>query len=239
MGCEGCVLQEPGSAELSLEQFCDRLTACSACERAAERTPELRLLVSRQLESARVIRRLEQAARRQERRIQEMEDEALRYEERVELLESMQKVGLQEMEDELRRKMALVEQQRQAILALSAPILRVGAGVVAVPLVGGLDGERAARLTSSLLDEILRSGALFAIVDLTGVDTIDTATAGHLLRLFQAVRLLGAEVVVSGVRGEVARCLVELGLDLDAVRIRRTLKDALRLCRSEGREARV
>lgn len=238
MGCDSCVLQEPGGADLSLEQFCERLTACSTCERV-EGTPELRVLVARQLESARVIRRLEQAARRQERRNQELEAEAVRYEERIDLLESMQKASLQETEAELRRKMELVEQQRQAILALSAPILRVGAVAVAVPLVGGIDGERAARLTGSLLDEILRSGALFAIVDLTGVDTIDTATAGHLLRLFQAVRLLGAEVVVSGVRGEVARCLVELGLDLDQVRIRRTLRDALRLCRGEGREARV
>ncbi|HSN98142.1 MAG TPA: STAS domain-containing protein, partial [Candidatus Nanopelagicales bacterium] len=182
------------------------------------------------------LRRAEQRARRWEARYEEIAAEHRQHEQRVEILEGMQRAGLAETEAELQAKVALVDQQRLAILALSTPIIQVGERVLALPVIGGLDEDRAALLTTRLLEEIQAQRARYAIVDLTGVERLDEVTAERLLRLAQAVRLLGAEVILTGVRGEAARALVEIGADLSALRIRRNVKEALRMCRGEGRE---
>jgi anti-anti-sigma regulatory factor len=234
-GCETCVLQAPEAAAEALDVLCEKLGGCEGCE-VRERSPEIRLLVGRLLDAARSLRRAEQRARRWEARYEEIASEQRRHEERIEILEAMQQAGLAETDAELQAKVALVDQQRRAILALSVPIIQVGERVLALPLIGGLDEERAALLTSRLLEEIVARRARSAIVDLTGIEAIDEAIAARLLRLAQAVRLLGAEVILTGVRGEAARALVGIGAALSALRIRRNVKDALRTCRGAERE---
>lgn len=235
MDCDPCLLQAPPAAPIPLEALCDRLKDCGQCEILA-RSPEARLLADRLLDTVRSQRRAEQQARRWEARYEEIAAEQRSYEGRIELLEQMQRASLSELEAELRAKVSLVERQRQAILALSTPIIQVGERILALPLIGPMDEERAAHLTSRLLEEILAQGARFAIVDLTGAEGIEEATAARLLRLAHAVRLLGAEVILTGVRGDTARALVGIDAALSALRIRRNIKEALRLCHGAVRE---
>lgn len=133
-------------------------------------------------------------------------------------------------EAELRQRLALIEEQRSLIQRLSAPILEVWEDVIALPIVGGLDGDRASATMDALLDEIARKGVRFALLDLTGVETLDTNTAEHLVRIAQAVSLLGARAIITGVRPAVAQTIVALGIDLSVVETRRNLRDGLREC---------
>lgn len=115
-----------------------------------------------------------------------------------------------------------------AFRALSVPILQVWDGVVALPVIGAIDEARAAHMMERLLDEIVRSQARTAILDLTGADEVDAATAGHLLRLVRAAALLGSRCLVSGVAPRVARTMIQLSLGLEALETFATLRDALR-----------
>jgi rsbT co-antagonist protein RsbR len=130
----------------------------------------------------------------------------------------------------LRDKISLVERQAQVIRALSTPIIEVWDKVVTLPLLGVLDSVRAADVMESLLTEVSKKGARFAILDLTGIETVDTATAGHMLRMIHAIRLLGATGVISGVQPYVAQTMAALGLDLKDIPTFATLRDALRHC---------
>lgn len=121
----------------------------------------------------------------------------------------------------------LLVQQADALRQLSAPVLSVWKGVLALPLIGHLDARRADRILEVLLGAVARSRARVAMIDLTGVDVIDIDTAGHLLRLVQAVGLLGADCVLSGISPAVARLFVEQGVDLQRARAFSTLEDAL------------
>lgn len=126
-----------------------------------------------------------------------------------------------------------VEQQRLTISALSTPIIDVWDGVVTLPLVGVIDTQRAVEMTERLLARIVESGARAVIIDLTGVEVVDTATADHLVRLTRAAGLLGARCYVTGIGPNIARTLVGMGVDLGGVRTLRTLKEALRVCIAE------
>lgn len=220
---------------MPLEPLSDRLKDCMGCDTLAH-APEALFLAARLLDATRSQRRAEQQARRWEARFEEIAAEQRSYEGRIELLEQMQRSSHSEIEAELRAKISLVEQQRQAIVALSTPIIQVGEHILALPIIGPMDEERAAHLTSRLLEEILAQGARFAIVDLTGAEGLEEATAARLLRLAHAVRLLGAEVILTGVRGDTARALVGIDAALSSLRIRRNVKEALRLCRGAARE---
>lgn len=115
-----------------------------------------------------------------------------------------------------------------AFRALSVPILQVWEGVVALPVIGAVDEARAAQMMERLLDEIVRSQARTAILDLTGVAEVDAATADHLLRLVRAAALLGSRCLVSGVAPRVAQTMTELALGLEVLETFATLRDALR-----------
>ncbi|MBK8714384.1 MAG: STAS domain-containing protein [Deltaproteobacteria bacterium] len=123
------------------------------------------------------------------------------------------------------------------ISALSTPIIDVWEGVVTLPLVGVIDTQRAVEMTERLLARIVESGARAVIIDLTGVEVVDTATADHLVRLTRAAGLLGARCFVTGIGPNIARTLVGMGVDLGGVRTMRTLKEALRACIDEGAAA--
>jgi rsbT co-antagonist protein RsbR len=133
-------------------------------------------------------------------------------------------------ERELREKLKLIERQSETIRALATPIIRVWDEVLVLPVIGTLDSQRTASMMDSLLESIVREKARFTIVDLTGVEIVDTATAEHIIRLFKAARVLGAEGVLCGIQPMVAQTVISLGVDLAGVRTVRTLQDALHLC---------
>jgi rsbT co-antagonist protein RsbR len=134
------------------------------------------------------------------------------------------------VEEELRSKLALIQQQQEVIRALSTPIIQVWDNVLTLPMVGVLDSARAAEVMHNLLSEVVRTRARFAILDLTGVDAIDTATASHLLSLVRAIKLLGAEGIVTGMRPAIAQTVVGLGVDLSGIILLSTLREGLKLC---------
>ena len=113
---------------------------------------------------------------------------------------------------------------------MSTPLLRVWDGVLAMPIIGTLDARRTATITAALLEEVLRSSARSVILDVTGVDTVDAATADALLRIVSAVELLGAQCHLSGMRSEVARALSASQIDLGGLRTFATIRQALRHC---------
>lgn len=142
-------------------------------------------------------------------------------------------------ERELREKLDLIARQEEAIRALSTPIIEVWDGVVTLPLFGTIDSQRAAETMERLLSAITEKGATYAIIDLTGVDVIDTSTADHIGKIVRAAQLLGAQCIVTGIRPAVAQTMVQIGIDLTKLITLSTLREALRLCmRAENRTSR-
>ena len=124
------------------------------------------------------------------------------------------------------REDIIVRQQRE-LLELSTPVVSLWEGILAVPLIGTLDSERTQVVMESLLQRIVDTGASIAIVDITGVPTVDTLVAQHLLKTVGAARLMGAECIISGIRPQIAQTIVHLGVDLTGVATKATLADAL------------
>jgi rsbT co-antagonist protein RsbR len=134
-------------------------------------------------------------------------------------------------------KTQLIDRLRRAVDDLSNPILEVWEGVLAMPIIGIVDSRRTAAMVQRLLGEVTRMQASFVIVDLTGVDVLDTKTADHLMRLMRKVEIVGARCVLTGIRAAVAETLVDIGVDFGRVSTLRNLKhglqEALRLTRYE------
>ena len=137
---------------------------------------------------------------------------------------------LRSMVEVAEQRLDMIEHQRQAIAALSAPIIDVWDGILAVPIVGLVDTQRSIELTERLLNRISATGAQAVIVDLTGVEVVDTMTADHLLQMIRAATLLGTSCVLSGISPQIAQTLVHLGVELDQITTVRTLKHALETC---------
>jgi len=113
---------------------------------------------------------------------------------------------------------------------MSIPIIQVWDNVLTVPLVGVVDSMRAAELMEKLLAEVVRTRAGFAVLDLTGVDTMDTGTASHMLRLVSALRLLGTEGILTGIQPSIAHTMVGLGLEMGSVKTLANLREGLQFC---------
>lgn len=128
---------------------------------------------------------------------------------------------------ELEEQIATIEKQRAAIRELSTPIIEVWTGVLCVPIVGVLDAERAADMTAALLRVIAQRKTPLTIIDVTGIENMETYATDHFLRMARAVRLLGAECVLSGVNANLAWTITEIGVDLADIRTHRTLREAL------------
>ena len=146
-------------------------------------------------------------------------------------------VALKKLEDEnLERKRAEREaQERLAVIeTLSAPILQVWDGVLALPVLGTLAGPRAATLMERLLAEIQRTRSGYAILDVTGVDIIDTHTADYLLKIARAVELLGAQCIITGIRPAVAQTMINLQASFAGIITLATLRDGIKHCMSSG-----
>ncbi|WP_406369241.1 STAS domain-containing protein [Streptomyces sp. NBC_00647] len=121
----------------------------------------------------------------------------------------------------------LIDRQRLQLLEVATPVIKLWTGVVAVPLIGTLDSARSQVVMESLLDAVVAQQARFAILDITGVPTVDSLVAQHLMKTVAAARLMGAECIVSGIRPAIAQTIVHLGIDLGTVVTRASLADAL------------
>ncbi|MFG2124380.1 STAS domain-containing protein [Streptomyces sp. NPDC048710] len=121
----------------------------------------------------------------------------------------------------------LIARQRQQLLEVATPVISLWEGVVAVPLIGTLDSARSQVVMESLLEAIVDRRARYAILDITGVPTVDSLVAQHLIKTVAAARLMGAECIVSGIRPAIAQTIVHLGIDLSSVLTRSSLADAL------------
>jgi rsbT co-antagonist protein RsbR len=138
---------------------------------------------------------------------------------------------LEKANSELRQgqeeRQELIERLRLAIEDLSTPILELWESVLALPVIGVVDSKRSAEMTERLLAEVVARQARFVIVDLTGVELIDTKTADHFVKMVRAVELVGASCMVSGIRPAVAQTLVELGIDFANLKTLGNLRHAL------------
>jgi rsbT co-antagonist protein RsbR len=120
----------------------------------------------------------------------------------------------------------VINRQQRDILELSTPVVKLWDGIVALPLIGALDSERTQVVMETLLEQIVANSASIAIIDITGVPTVDTLVAQHLLKAVAAARLMGAECIISGIRPQIAQTMVHLGVELQEVATKSTLADA-------------
>ena len=145
------------------------------------------------------------------------------------------RLGLYTIECYARTREEVIRRQQQELLELSTPVVELWEGILALPLIGTLDSARTQIVMESLLQHIVDSGAEIAIIDITGVPTVDTLVAQHLIKTISAARLMGADCILSGIRPQIAQTIVHLGLELNVVS-KATMADALALAlRRSGR----
>ena len=142
--------------------------------------------------------------------------------------ELLDKLGLFTTEVYQKSREEVITRQQQELLELSTPVVKLWDGILALPMIGTLDSARTQIVMESLLQRIVETGADIAIIDITGVPTVDTLTAQHLLKTVTAARLMGADCIISGIRPQIAQTIVHLGVDLGAVITKATLADAFR-----------
>ncbi|HEX4377501.1 MAG TPA: STAS domain-containing protein [Steroidobacteraceae bacterium] len=144
----------------------------------------------------------------------------------TELLDTL---GLHTVSTFQRSREELINRQQREMLELSTPVVKLWDGILALPMIGTLDSARTQVVMESLLQRIVETGSQIAILDITGVPTVDTLVAQHLLKTVTALRLMGAECIISGIRPQIAQTIVHLGVDLQGVITKATLADALSL----------
>jgi rsbT co-antagonist protein RsbR len=139
------------------------------------------------------------------------------------------RLGLHTVNAFQRARESVIERQQQELLELSTPVVKLWDGILALPMIGTLDSSRTQIVMESLLQKIVDTESQIAILDITGVPTVDTLVAQHLLKTVTALRLMGAECIISGVRPQIAQTIVHLGVDLQGVTTKANLADALAL----------
>jgi rsbT co-antagonist protein RsbR len=141
----------------------------------------------------------------------------------------LDKLGLYTTEIHQKVREEVIERQQREVLELSTPVVKMWDGILALPLIGTLDSARTQTVMESLLQRIVETGCETAIIDITGVPTVDTVTAQHLLKTVAAARLMGADCIISGIRPQIAQTIVHLGVDLSSVTTKASLADAFAL----------
>jgi rsbT co-antagonist protein RsbR len=141
----------------------------------------------------------------------------------------LDKLGLYTTEVYQKSRESVIERQQRELLELSTPVVELWDDILALPLVGTLDSERTQIVMESLLQKIVSTGASIAIIDITGVPTVDTLVAQHLLKTVAATRLMGADCIISGIRPQIAQTIVHLGVNLGEVITKATLADAFEI----------
>ncbi len=144
----------------------------------------------------------------------------------TELLDGL---GLYTTDAYLKSREETIHRQQEEMLELSTPVVKLWEGILALPLIGTLDSARTQVVMESLLEAIVRTNSQVAIIDITGVPTVDTVVAQHLLKTVTAARLMGADCIISGVRPQIAQTIVHLGINLLDVTTKATLSDAFAL----------
>ena len=144
------------------------------------------------------------------------------------------RLALQTMEATLEARERVIARQHEDMLELSTPVVKLWDGILALPMIGTLDSARTQVVMESLLQRIVETGAEVAIIDITGVPTVDTLVAQHLIKTVTAARLMGADCIISGIRPQIAATIVHLGVDLSEVATKATLADAFRLALSRA-----
>ena len=141
----------------------------------------------------------------------------------------LDRIGLYTTEVFQRGREQVIARQQEEMLELSTPVITVWDGILALPVIGTLDSARTQIVMENLLQRIVATGSGIAIIDITGVPTVDTVTAQHLLKTVAAARLMGADCIISGIRPQIAQTIVHLGVDLGDVQTKATLADAFAL----------
>src|SRR4051812_34328630 len=143
--------------------------------------------------------------------------------------ELLDKLGMYTVRSFQKTREEVIIRQQEELLELSTPVVKLWEGVLALPMIGTLDSARTQVVMENLLQKVVDTGAQIAILDITGVPTVDTLVAQHLLKTVTALRLMGAECIISGVRPQIAQTIVHLGVDLQGVTTKANLADALAL----------
>ena len=156
----------------------------------------------------------------------------------------LDRLGLYTAEVYLRTREAVIIRQQEDMLELSTPVVSLADGILALPLIGTLDSARTQVVMEALLQRIVETGSTIAIIDITGVPTVDTLVAQHLLKTVTAARLMGAECMISGIRPQIAQTIVHLGVELGNIETKATLASAFaraldRLGLAIGRKTRI
>ena len=143
--------------------------------------------------------------------------------------ELLDRLGLIAMEAYQKTREEVIARQQQELLELSTPVVKLWEDILALPLIGTLDSARTQVVMESLLQQIVQTGAAISIIDITGVPTVDTLVAQHLMKTVAAARLMGADCIISGVRPQIAQTIVHLGVELGDITTKATLADAFRV----------
>jgi rsbT co-antagonist protein RsbR len=136
------------------------------------------------------------------------------------------RLGLFTVEIFVKSREEVIQRQQREMMELSTPVVQLWDNILALPLIGTLDSERTQMVMESLLQKIVETGAAIAIIDITGVPTVDTLVAQHLLKTVAAARLMGADCIISGIRPQIAQTIVHLGVNLSEVTTKASLADA-------------
>jgi rsbT co-antagonist protein RsbR len=138
----------------------------------------------------------------------------------------LDRLGLLTAETFVKSREDIIQRQQREMMELSTPVVQLWDNILALPLIGTLDSERTQVVMESLLQKIVETGASIAIIDITGVPTVDTLVAQHLLKTVAAARLMGADCIISGIRPQIAQTIVHLGVNLSEVTTKASLADA-------------
>jgi len=141
----------------------------------------------------------------------------------------LDRLGLHTTEVYQESRESVIHRQQQEMMELSTPVVQLWEEVVALPLIGTLDSERTQVVMENLLQRVVDTGARIAIIDITGVPTVDTLVAQHLMKTVAATRLMGADCIISGIRPQIAQTIVHLGVNLNDIVTKATLADAFQV----------
>ena len=141
----------------------------------------------------------------------------------------LDKMGLVMVENFIRSREEIIRQQRADMLELSTPVIKVWDKILTLPIIGTLDSRRAQMMMEALLQKVVETGSTIAILDITGVRTMDTLVANHLIKTVTAARLMGARCILTGVSPAIAQTMVQLGIDLTQITTRAQMADGIKL----------
>lgn len=159
---------------------------------------------------------------------QDIKDPVELYDQSMKVNKFVDGLGIRTFETFIKGREDVIFRQTNEITEISTPVIRVWDGILALPIIGTLDSSRTQVVMENLLQEVVESGSSIAILDISGVPTVDSLVAQHLIKTVSATRLMGAECIISGIRPEIAQTVVHLGIDLSTVITKATLSSALK-----------